>query len=184
MIKNLPERKKKELDSAFKSSKNKKEANRIQAIRLLSKGRTHKDVGEVTGYTDIQIQKLVTRYNKKGLGGLKLAPHPKNNSKLSPKQKDQVKDILAKFKTPLSVGLKVRSDDNFWSVDTLRTLLKKKFHMGYQSRGSYVDLLKYCGYTYQKVEFEDERKVSEQTADFKKRFTGKLKKGGRFSMWW
>lgn len=184
MIKNLPERKKRALDSAFKSSKNKKEANRIQVLRLLSRGRTHRDVGEVTGYTDIQIQKLVTLYNKKGLAGLKLKPHPKNNAKLSTVQKDRIKGILAKFKTPLSVGLKVRSDDNFWSVDTLRTLLKKKFHTAYRSRGSYVDLLKYCGYTYQKVEFEDERKVSEQTRDFKKRFEGKLKKGGRFSMWW
>lgn len=184
MIKQLPEEKKKELDLAFKLSKNKKEVNRIQAVRLLSKGRTHKDVCEITGYTDIQIQKLVTLYNKNDIKGLELKPHPRNNSKLSLKQKEEIKAILKEFETPTLAGIKVSIDNNFWSVDTIKLLIRGKFHTEYKHTSSYVRILRYCGYSYQKVEFEDTRKSNEQAQDFKKRFESRLKKGGRFSMWW
>jgi len=74
-------------------------------------------------------------------------------------------------------------EEDYWSITTLKQLVKQKYHIEYKTEESYRNLLKYCGYSYQKVEFEDERKSNEEGVTFKKRFKGKLKKGG-FSMWW
>lgn len=183
MIKSLPKEEKKELDSAFRSSKNKKEANRIQVVRLLSKGYSHKDVTQITGMSEGSIRKIVGVYNKKGIKGLLLKPHPRNNSKLTIKQKEKIKQILHEKETPSQVGIKVPEDEDFWSISTLRLLVRKKFRVKYKSKRSYQRLFKYCGLTYQKVEFEDERRSSEKAEDFKKRFQMKLKKGA-ISMWW
>lgn len=182
-IKNLPKDAKEELDSAFKASKHYKERNRIQAVTLLSKRYRHKQVSEITGLKPATITILVSKYNKEGIEGLKLKPHPRNNSRLTIQQKDTIKDILNNYDSPSKSGLKVLEEEDYWSVTTIKLLVKKKYHIEYKSLESYQRLLKYSGYSYQKVEFEDERKSNEQTVDFKKRFKGKLKKGD-FSMWW
>jgi len=182
-IKNLPREKKEELDRALKKSKHYKERDRIQTVTLLSKGYSHKQVSEITKLKPVTITILVSKYNKKGIEGLLLKPHPKNNSKLTIRQKEEIKEILKNNKTPEEYGIKIIEEENYWSTITIRQLVKKLYQIEYKSQESYRGLLKYSGYSYQKVEFEDERKSNEQTIDFKKRFKGKLKKGG-FSMWW
>lgn len=179
----MPEEDKKALDSAFKSSKNTKERSRIQVIRLLSKGFTHKEVRRVTLKSGRTIEDLVTQYNQHGINGLHLAPHPKNNSKLTTKQKDRIKEILATTASPSEVGIKVDEEYDFWSIPTLRLLVKKLFRVEYKSKESYRKLFNYGGYSYKKVEFEDERRSSEKAEDFQKRFQMKLKRGA-MSMWW
>jgi transposase len=183
MIKSLPKEEKKELDSAFKSSKNKKEANRIQIVRLLSKGYSHGEVTKITGMSEGSIRKMVELYNRKGIQGLRLKEHPRNNSRLTIRQKDKIKKILHQKEIPSEAGIKVPEDEDFWSTATLRSLVKKKFRVEYKTKRSYQRLFKYCGLTYQKVEFEDERRSNEEGEDFKKRFQMKLKKGA-ISMWW
>lgn len=182
-IKNLPQDAKEELDSAFKRSKQYKERNRIQTVNLLSKGYSYKQVSEITGLKPATITILVYKYNKEGIEGLKLKPHPRNNSRLSTKQKDKIRQVLEDFDSPSRAGLKVLEEEDYWSTTTLKQLVKQKYHREYKTEESYRKLLKYCGYSYQKVEFEDERKSDEEGVVFKKRFKGKLKKGD-FSMWW
>lgn len=182
-IKNLPKEEKEAIDKAFKQSKLAREQNRIQVIRLLTKGYKYKEVEEATGLSTRTLEELVSKYNKEGIAGLKLKPHPRNNSRLSIQQKDTIKEILNKFDSPSKSGIKVSAEEDYWSVITVKQLIKKKYKIEYKSLETYRGLLRYCGYSYQKVEFEDERKSNEQTVDFKKRFSGKLKKGG-FSMWW
>lgn len=184
MIKNLPEKSKKELDIAFKKCKNLKESTRIQVIRLLSQGKSHTETSQITNISEGGIKKLVGIYNKDGLVGLRLKPKPVNRYILTSDQKNNIKHLLHKFETPSKAGIKVSTDNDFWSIPTLKLLVHKEYKLAYKNKDSYRKLLKFCGFTYQKVEFEDERKSNEQGAEFKKRFEGKLKKGGRFSMWW
>lgn len=183
MIKKLPEEAKKELDLAFKASKNSKETNRIQVLRLLSKGLSHKQVSEITDKSEPSIQALVKIYNQQGLTGLRLKSHPRNNSKLSIKQKEKIKEILNKYETPKEAGVKVFDEDNFWSIQTVKALVKKMFSIEYKNKDSYRKLLKYCGYTYQRVEFEDARKSNQSAEDFKHDFKIKLKKGVMRMSW-
>jgi len=125
MIKKLPEETKKELDVAFKTSKDIREQGRIQLVRLLSKGQTHEEVIEILGTSEGNIRRVVGVYNKLGIDGLRAKPHPRNNSKLSIMQKDEIKDILITCDTPSKAGLKVDTENDFWSMDTLRLLTKK-----------------------------------------------------------
>ena len=182
-IKNLPEEAKEELDSAFRASKSVKEQKRIQIIRLLGKGYKHKAVSEITGRSEAEIRKLVSIYNRDGIQGLFLKPHPRNNSRLTIKQKDKIKEILTVNEYPSEAGLKVCEDEDFWSLRTLKQLVKKLYRVDYRCKSTYQRLFKYCGYSYQKVEFQDERRSDQEADGFKKRFDMKLKKGA-MSMWW
>lgn len=182
-IKHLPLEARKELDSAFRSSKNQKEANRIQVIRLLAKGYTHHQVQEITGKSPVTIETLVTVYRKHGINGLRLKPHPRNNSLLTIHQKNTIKQILATKETPSKAGISVAEDEDYWSLGSLKKLVQKTFHVTYKHKDSYRRLLQYCGYSYQRVEFEDKRRTNEKADDFKKRASIKLKKG-TMSMWW
>lgn len=183
MIKNLPEKDKKELDSAFKFCKSAKEQSRIQVIRLLSKGYSHKEVSQILGVSDAQIRKLVTIYFKKGITGLRLKPSPKNRAKLRDKQKQEVKKILDKYEKPSEAGIKVAEDKDYWSLETLRQLVKQRFKVEYKDQSSYRRLFHYCNYSYQRVEFQDRRRKSKKGKEFKKSFRIKLKKGA-ISMSW
>jgi len=164
-----------ELDSASKASKNVKERNRIQVIRLLTKGFSHLQVSEITQLKQPTITDLVTRYNKSGINALKLKPVPKNNHKLTDSQKDEIKDILKdKDNTPELLGL--GKGLRFWSVPLLKLLIRNKFGMVYKSDRSYHKLLEYCGFSFhkpQKVNKNiDPKKVNEFVINGKKRLDG------------
>jgi len=57
-IRNLPPQKQEEIEKVFKSSKSAKEQNRIQTIRLLTKGFTYKQVQIATGLSARTVQEL------------------------------------------------------------------------------------------------------------------------------
>lgn len=182
-IKHLPLEERAALDTAFRSSKNQKEANRIQVIRLLAKGYSHAQVSEITGKSPVTIEVLVTTYGKQGVKGLQLKPHPRNNAVLTIKQKERIKQILATHETPSHAGMKVSPDEDYWSLRSVKQLVTERFHVEYKHQDSYRRLLRYCGYSYQRVEFEDERRSNEKAEDFKKRATIKLKKGTMSMSW-
>lgn len=183
MTKKLPKIARDELNAAYKECKSTKEQRRIQVLRLLSRGYSHKQVSEIVGISRDQIRELVTKYNKKGIDGLRLKPHPKNNARLSDLQKDRIKKTIHKYDLPSQAGVKVNPDSDYWSLNTLRLLVKQKYQVEYKCRDTYRKLAHRIGLSWQRVEFEDERKSDERVEDFKKRMQIKLKKGG-MSMWW
>lgn len=182
-IKHLPKEEEAALDSAYSSSKSAKEQTRIQSIRLLAKGYSHRDVTQITQLSEGSLKKLIEAYRHYGIDGLRLKPHPKNNATLTDAQKQHIKTTLQTKEKPSDVGVKVTPDEDYWSILTLRSLVKQQFGVEYKQKDSYRRLLKYCGYSYQRVEFEDERRSNEKAEDFKKRATIKLKKG-TMSIWW
>jgi transposase len=183
VTKKLPTSKREELDVAYKGCKSAKEQRRIQVVRLLSHGHTHKEVSQIVGFSLDQIKELVTKYNRKGIAGLRLKPHPKNRSFLSDLQKTRIKQLVHKHETPSKAEVRVAQDLDYWSLETLRLLVKQKYHVEYKSRDAYRKLAHRIGMSWQRVEFEDERRSNEKVEEFKKRMQIKLKKGG-MSMWW
>jgi len=183
VTKKLPVSARVELDAAYKASKSPKEQRRIQVVRLLAHGYSHKEVSEIVGISKDQIRELVTKYNRGGITGLKLKPNPKNRAQLSDLRKNHLKDTVCEHKKPSEAGVKVAADSDYWSLETLKLLVKQKYHVEYKSKEAYRKLAHRIGMSWQRVEFEDERKSNEKIADFKKRMQIKLKKGG-MSMWW
>lgn len=184
MIKSLPQKDKEAIEAAFKASKNVKEKERLLILKLLSQGYTHQEVRRITGRGEDGIRKAVARYlSKDGLVALKPATHPRNHSLLTLSQKDKIKEILNKHLKPSLAGVKVAPDNDFWNVEALALLVKKEFNVRYACPESYQKLFKYCGYSYQRVEFTDRRRNEKERKHFKERARIKLKKGVLSMSW-
>lgn len=157
----------------------KQEHIRIQAVLLKKKGYTIKQIIDITQKSEDAIEGWITAYNKAGIEGLKTKEKKKpSHFTITNDQKDRINELIADHK-PRDYGL----SGDFWSVSTLKQLVKDKYKAEYKSAKSYRELLKYCGFSYQKAEYTDKRKNNISQGHFKKRFEKKLKKGA-ISMWW
>ena len=117
-------------------------------------------------------------FNRDGIAGLRTQHRLTSpNAMLAKEQKDAIKKILTGHK-PQEYGY----SGDFWSVPTLKRLVKDQYAVIYKTAVSYYQLFDYCGFSYQKAEYVDAKKISDD-GHFKKRFSKKLKKGG-ISMWW
>lgn len=183
MLKSLPDSQKEAIEKAFKNSKNVKEKERLLILKLLSQGYSHREVKKITGKSEATVEGVVTIFGQDGLLGFAPKPHPRNHRLLTLSQKDKIKEILKKHKKPSLVGVKVAPDNDFWSVNTLRLLTKKEFGVTYKCSESYQHLLKYCGYTYQRVKFADRRRNEKERKHFKERARIRLKKGVLSMSW-
>ena len=162
------------LKKALKKGKlNKNEYIRIQAVLLNLQGYKHKEIVKITQKSLDAIRKWNTLFNQQGVKGLKDKPITKpRNYKLTKEQKDKIKQMITK-NSPDKYGL----IGEFWNPHNLKQLVKKYFKITYQSNESYINLLKYCGFSYQKVEFKDSRANKNYKKHEKLRLEKKLKKG-------
>lgn len=158
---NKSQKKKKQISILEKSLKIEKLKNneyiRIQAVLLNLKGFTHKQISKITLKSADALEKWVTKFNKQGIQALKNKPLSKpRNYKLNWEQKDKIKKIIVK-KTPEQLDFQ----GEFWNPHSLKQLIKKQFNATYKTRKAYTELLKYCGLSYQKVEYKDSREDKE-----------------------
>lgn len=157
----------------------KQEYIRVQAVLLKKKRYSLKQISDISNKKLVTIQGWITCYNQNGIEGLKTKEkETPSHYTLTKEQKDHIKKLIAEHK-PKDYGL----SSDFWSASTLKQLVKDKFKVEYKTVKSYRELLKYCGFSYQKAEYIDRRKNSGQTEHFKKHFEKKVKKGV-ISMWW
>jgi transposase len=152
---------------------------RVQAVILKKRGYRLKQIMDITRKKQVSIQKRITAYNKHGITGLltKKRSVPTRYTLLA-SQKDYIKELITDH-TPREYGI----PHDFWSVGSVKELVQNTYGVSYKSVKSYRELLKYCGFSYQKVVYQDKRKRNEDAGHFKKRFEKKLKKGV-ISMWW
>ena len=162
------------LENALKTEKlSKNEYIRIQAVLLRKRGYSHQEIMEITGKSKDAIKDWITKFNQIGLDGLKDQPITKpRNYKLTKGQKDKIKDILHN-KQPQDFGF----SGDFWDINNLKQLIKQEFNVVYQSPTSYQDLFEFCGFSYQKVKFQDSRRDEAKIEGEQLRLEKKLKKG-------
>ncbi|GAI87974.1 unnamed protein product, partial [marine sediment metagenome] len=144
----------KTLEQVLRKGKlNRREYIRVQAVYLNLKGHTHKQIVQTTLKSIDAIEKWITLFNKQGIKGLK--DKPTNRARhytLSKEQKDKIKKLINK-NSPARLGIK----GEFWNPSLLKQLVQKEFNISYKTRKAYIDLLKHCGLTYQKVQYKDSR---------------------------
>ena len=146
---------------------------RVQAVYLNLKGYTHKEIPKITLKSIDAVEKWITIFNKQGIEGLKNQPITKDRKCILTKdQKQKIKNYITK-NSPEKAGLK----GEFWNPNSLKQYVKKNFNTTYQTKKAYIDLLKYCGFTYQKVQYKDSRENKEYKDHEKLRLEKKLKKG-------
>ena len=152
---------------------------RVQAVYLNLKGYAHKELPQITLKSIDAIEGWITTFNKQGIEGLKDKPITKDRKCiLTKEQKQKIKQAITK-KSPDKLGLK----GEFWNPNLLKQYIQKEFKVSYKTKKAYIDLLKYCGFTYQKVQYKDSRENKEYKKHEKLRLEKKVK-DGVIRMYW
>lgn len=174
MSKNNKQEQIKILEQAIRQGKlSKQEHIRTQAVYLNLAGYTHKEISRITLKSADALEEWITLFNKQGIDGLKDKPtNMARHYTLTKEQKDKVKAIITK-NSPDKAGLK----GEFWNPNLLKQLVQKEFNVAYKTKKAYIDLLRHCDFTYQKVQYRDSREDKGYKTHEKLRLEKKLKKG-------
>lgn len=152
---------------------------RAQSVFLNLVGYTHKEISQITLKSIDAIEEWITQFNKQGIKGLKDKPITKErHCVLTREQKKKIKHLINK-NSPDKLGLK----GEFWDPNLLKQLVQKEFNVSFKTKKAYIDLLRYCGFTYQKVQYKDSRENKDKKDHEKLRLEKKLK-NGVLRMYW
>jgi len=169
-LKNLPKVKVNALEKAFKRAKDTREKTRCQALWLLTQGYKRREVVKIVGRSKQALAKWVSAYNKKGLEGLDNKPQPGNHRKLTRQQKQRIKKLITTNR-PEKLGL----EGKFWTVPTIKRMVKERFKVTYKTDDSYRRLFHFCGFSFHKPNKVNKKRNSHMV----RRFEEKLKKDSR-----
>jgi len=140
--------------------------SRFQAVRLYGMNYDVKTIQEITGCSVRSLLEWVRAYHQAGLDGLRDHRLGGNSAKLSPAQRAQVELHLHQFTPKQILHQPYTRDGQFWTIEDLSDALAHWFGVRYSSRTSYYNLLRACGFSYQRTEkvFKSQRPL--QIADF------------------
>ncbi len=82
-----------EVEAQYRKERDGKLKERLNAIRLLMKGRTRKDVAEIIGVSESAITRWRRRWDEFGREGLK-SRHRGRASKVTPEMRAEIEDIF------------------------------------------------------------------------------------------
>lgn len=141
--------------------------DRAHAVLLRSQGYTIKNTAQVLMRSTEFINQAVKKFQRGELQKVKLTS---NNHKLTAQQRTEIiKTIQEKAPNELK-DFKFR--EQFWTTSILKTILKKRYKVEYQTEKSYYDLFKAAGFSFHKPKTKDFRQDPEKMEKFK----GALKK--------
>jgi transposase len=169
-IENLVKKEKNEIKKAYRTTKNTNEKVRYLALKLLTEEYHRKEISSIIGFSEEAIGTWVTAYNKDGIEGLREKRTTGNRRKLTKEQIGGIAKIL-KEETPEKHGY----PGKFWTVKTLKQLVKKECDVIYRDDQSYREVFFHAGFSFHKPE-----KVNKnQKPHMRKRFEEDIKKNSR-----
>lgn len=123
---------------------------RYQAVRMYG---TRYAVNEICGLTRCSRTSLMEwchAYHSQGLDGLRDGRLGGNSAKLTPTQRDDVRQRLETYTPRQVLGAATHTAaGQFWTVADLQQAIAQWFGVHYASRSSYSTLLHACGLSYQ-----------------------------------
>jgi transposase len=140
--------------------------SRFQAVRLYGLSYTVKAIQEITGCRRRTLLEWVRAYQQAGLDALHDHRVGGNSAKLTPAQRTEVEMYLHQFTPQQILPQPYTRDGQFWTVEDLADALAHWFGVRYNSHTSYYNLLRACGFSYQRTEkvFKSQRPL--QVAEF------------------
>lgn len=163
----LTEVERKELLKAYQGSKDAVSRTRYQAVRLYGEGYKEKEIERITGCSRTSLMEWCRAYRADRSQGLVDHRAGGNSAKLN---KWQIEELQAKLHqyTPKEVfGAKASTvDGQFWTVEDLIHVVRDQYDVEYKSRTSYTNLLRLCGFSYQKTEKIFKSRSQTKIADF------------------
>ncbi len=157
----------KELLRAYRGCHEAGTRTRYQAVRLYGEGYSEKEIERITGCSRTSLMEWCRAYRADPLQGLVDKRAGGNHAKLSPLRIEELQDLLHQYSPKEWLGKGASTaDGSFWNVEDLVNVVQKRYGVTYQSRTSYLHLLRKCGFSYQKTEKVFKSRSESKVADY------------------
>lgn len=170
----LTEKQLKELQESYHNSTDAKLRTRCQAVRLYGQGRAVSEIIDIIGCSRTSLSEWWEKYRQQGVEGLRDHRLGGNSAKLSQEQIEDLKRRLHEYTPQELFGQAcVSPDGQTWSIGDLQHAVETWYQVRYKSLSSYRELLKRCGFSYQRpaklYRSRNEQKVAEFEAELEKK---------------
>ncbi|HEU0297486.1 MAG TPA: winged helix-turn-helix domain-containing protein [Anaerolineales bacterium] len=138
-----------------------------QAVRLYGEGYREAEIEQITGCSRTSLMEWVRAYRADPFQGLVDKRAGGNRAKLRQLQIEELQQALHQYTPKERLGSNAsRVDGQYGNVEDLAKLVRERYGVEYQSRTSYLHLLRLCGFSYQKTEkvFKSRREM--EVAEF------------------
>jgi transposase len=143
----------KELLQAYRLCKDAATRTRYQAVRLYGEGYPEEEIEQITGCSRTSLMEWGRAYRADHSQGLVDKRAGGNRAKLSKFQIEELQQMLHQYTPKERLGSKASSvTGQYWSVEDLVQVVRERYGVEYQSRTSYIQLLRQCGFSYQRTE--------------------------------
>jgi transposase len=157
----------KELLQAYRLCKDAATRTRYQAVRLYGEGYPEAEIEQITGCSRTSLMEWCRVYREDPSQGLVDKRVGGTRAKLSKLQLEELQQMLHQYTPKERLGTKASSvDGQYWSVEDLVQVVQERYGVEYQSRTSYIQLLRQCGFSYQKTEKVFKSRSEAKVADF------------------
>ena len=149
----LTEAEQKELLQAYRRCKDAATRTRYQAVRLYGEGYPEAEIEQITGCSRTSLMEWCRAYRADHAQGLVDQRAGGHRAKLSQLKLEELQQMLHQYTPQERLGSKASTvDGQYWSVEDLAQVVRERYGVEYQSRTSYIHLLRLCGFSYQKTE--------------------------------
>jgi len=157
----------KELLQAYRQCKDAATRTRYQAVRLYSEGYPEAEIEQITGCSRTSLMEWCRVYREDHSQGLVDKRVGGNRAKLSKLQLEELQQTLHQYTPKERLGSNASTvDGQYWSVEDLVQVVRERYGVEYQSRSSYIQLLRQCGFSYQRTEKVFKSRSEAKVADF------------------
>lgn len=156
----------KELLQAYRLCKDATTRTRYQAVRLYGEGYPEAEIEQITGCSRTSLMEWCRAYREDASQGLVDKRVGGTRAKLSKLQLEELQQTLHQYTPKERLGTASSADGQYWSVEDLVQVVRERYGVEYQSRTSYIQLLRHCGFSYQKTEKVFKTRSETKVADF------------------
>ena len=147
----LSETEERALLRAFGECKDGPTRTRYQAVRLYGQGYDTREIERITGVCHSTLMDWCRKYRQGGIEALDDHRQGGNRALLT---QEQIQDLTQRLHTycpqQLFGSMAASADGQFWTVMDLARAVERWYDVRYARRGSYIQLLKRCGFSYQR----------------------------------
>jgi transposase len=137
--------------SAFVNCKDGPTRTRYQAVRLYGKGYSAREIEAITGTCHSTLMEWCRKYRQGGLDALGDHRIGGNRALLSGEQIEALGQRLRTYRPEQLFGAEATSSDGqFWTIADLARAVEQWYGVRYLRQSSYQQLLKRCGFSYQR----------------------------------
>lgn len=164
---NISEAQTRELEQAFRETKDADTRTRYQAVRLYTQGYATDEIFKITGTNQSSLMGWCRKYRDQGIEGLKDHRGGRQAAKLSEVQIEQMYHRLRQYRPRDVLGSDTyTSSGEHWAVEDLMRVVERWYGVRWQSRSSYRNLLAACDFSYQRTEKVYKSRHEQDVADF------------------